>query len=35
VFRAEEAETGRALVAHGRSHWFDGEGIAHALHRRH
>jgi uncharacterized protein (DUF58 family) len=33
VIRAEEAETGHAFVAHGRSRWFDGNGIATALHQ--
>ena len=32
VFRAEEAETGRPFVAHGRSRWFEGEGVGHELH---
>lgn len=32
IVRAEEAETGRSFVAPGRARWFDGTGIAHALH---
>jgi len=31
VFRAEEAETGRTFVAHGRSRWFPGDHVAAAL----
>ncbi|MHB1309795.1 MAG: DUF58 domain-containing protein [Limisphaerales bacterium] len=33
VFRAEEAETERAFVAHGRSRWFERDDLAHALHQ--
>jgi uncharacterized protein (DUF58 family) len=32
LFRAEEAETGRSFVAHGRSRWLDPQGLVHALH---
>lgn len=33
ILRAEEAETGRGFVAHGRSRWFDGEQVGAALQR--
>lgn len=32
LFRAQEAETRRSFVAHGRARWFDGSGMAHLLH---
>jgi uncharacterized protein (DUF58 family) len=32
IMRAEEAETGRRFVAHGRSRWFEGDDLRDALH---
>ena len=32
LVRAQEAETRRTFVAHGRARWFEGSGIAHLLH---
>jgi uncharacterized protein (DUF58 family) len=33
IFRAEEAETGEAFIAHGRSRWFDGDYVQDELKR--